>query len=54
MVFGQTPEPSAQMVCFSDQPGFPVAVVAGVIAVALAVVITTLRAKASGLFNTAR
>jgi hypothetical protein len=52
MIFGKMPEPSAQILRFSDQLGFPVVVVAGMIALALAVVLTTLRARASGLFNT--
>jgi hypothetical protein len=53
MIFGKMPEPSAQILRFSDQLGYPVVVVAGMIALALAVVITALRAKVTGLFGTA-
>lgn len=53
MIFGQMPEPSAQILRFSDQLFFPVVVVAGMFALALAVVLTTLRGQGRGLFNTA-
>lgn len=53
MIFGSLPEPSAAILRMMGQIGWPVAMVAGMFAVALAIVAIAVQARSAGAFGTA-
>lgn len=52
MVFGNLPEPAPAIMRLVEQLGFPLLMVAGMFAVALAIAAVSLQAKAAGAFGT--